>query len=752
MLPHPRIARAITSERLPYLRKSLTAAAAALFLGFGGMVAGAAAEPGSLNVSPTEQAENLIGRDPCRYAAKPRPAVLIDQSRLEHIRADLADPANPRTRLYQASIKANATRYLDRPIVVPELGGWYHYFFCRTPDGTLLEIPKDQLFKDDAPARCPTCGATYLDDKIRGARRYFQHMWLGLAVRDLGLVYAIEGDKRAAAKAAEILERYADVFIPRFGSPKGGIIQHSVITAGAMIPFAEGYDLIHDTLSTAQRTRIEQDFLVPAAFRLSRCGMAGAGNWGGWHLSAIGVIGYATRHQRLIDLAQQQLLKQLRNELGNDGLWPESVGYHFFTAEGYLSLAVAAANHGDDLFAREAKPGKSILAMFTRVIPCAYPDQTQPAINDAGFGDMLPETLYVTANHLHPRPELGGIIDALRKRPQDLADLHKDQRYRIVLYDDPRPATAALPASGSTDFSNLGIAVLRQKGIADPAMMTFDYGRFLSHGQLDRMGVTLFAHGQVAAADYGITGYGVPLNGFLKGTFAHNTVMIDGKNQPRTKLQSPCVLAETPDFTVAAASTDEMAAGVRWQRCVLLTKSYAVISDRLDADAPHRYDWLFHAEGTRLNLEGTTAGDDGGATFASPFITEVTTRRAEGGRITARWVPGPHGGLTADILSEPGHILQAGSMATPLARQVPLLAHRQQGTSARYVAVLRLRQGMDSPASFQRVEGDRIIVTVPDPAGGADTIDLGAARLAIRTTAGAERIIDLSAAAPSPHP
>jgi oligo-alginate lyase len=738
----------------PILRNTmLTQVLIVLALVLGNLVPGAAAELDSLHVSAAEQADNLRGRDPCRYAAMPRPAVLIDQARLARLRTDLADPANPRTRLYQASIKTNALRYLDRPIVVPELGGWYHDFFCRTPDGTRLEIPSDQLFREDAPARCPTCGATYLDDKIRAARRYFQHMWLGMAVRDLGLVYALEGDRRAAAKAAEILERYADVFIPRFGSPKGGILRDSVVTAGAMIPFAEGYDLIYDTLSATQQTRIEQDFLLPAAFRLSRCGMAGHGNWGGWHLSAMGVIGYATRHQRLIDLAQQQVLLQLRDELGDDGLWPESVHtYHFFTADGYLSLAVAAANHGDDLFTREAKPGKSILAMFTRVIPYAYPDQSLPAINDGWFGSMLPESLYVTANHLHPSPELSSVIDALRRHPQELADLHKDQRYRIVLYDDPRPATATLPAHGSTDFSNIGIAVLRQTDVADPGMLTFDYGRFLNHGHLDRMGVTLFSHGQVVAADYGTTGYGVPLSGFLQGSFAHNTVVIDGKNQPRTKRQSPCVLVETPELTVAAASTDEMAAGVRWLRCVFLTKSYAVISDRLDGDAPHRFDWLFHAEGARLDLEGTTAGDDGGASCASAFITEVTTRRAEAGRITARWVPGAHGGLTADILSEPGHILQTGLMATPLARQVPLLAHRQQGTSARFVAVLRLRQVTDLAASFQNAAGDRIVVTVPDPAGGADTIDLGPARVAVRTAAGTERNIDLSTAIPPLHP
>ena len=59
-------------------------------------------------------------------------------------------------------------------------------------------------------------------------------------------------------------------------------------------------------------------------------------------------------------------------------------------------------------------------------------------------------------------------------------------------------------------------------------MMTFDYGRHLGHGQLDKMGVTLFGDGRLLAADYGTPAYGSAILPYYLGTASHNTVMVDG--------------------------------------------------------------------------------------------------------------------------------------------------------------------------------------------------------------------------------
>ena len=117
-----------------------------------------------------------------------------------------------------------------------------------------------------------------------------EHYWLCGTVRDLSLVYAIEGKKEYAKKAIEILTKYTDAY------PNGTIMDQTLEEAVNLIPLAEAYDLLFDIMTPEQRSHIKLDLLWPGAQALTKAGMGG--NWGSWHLSAIGVIGYATRHQR----------------------------------------------------------------------------------------------------------------------------------------------------------------------------------------------------------------------------------------------------------------------------------------------------------------------------------------------------------------------------------------------------------------------------------------------------------------------
>src|SRR5512144_2675140 len=98
------------------------------------------------------------------------------------------------------------------------------------------------------------------------------------------------------------------------------------------------------------------------------------------------------------------------------------------------------------------------------------------------------------------------------------------------------PEKPPQPVFKSINFPVLGIAVLRQeKPLAEQTMLTFDYGRHLGHGQLDKMGVTLFSHGRVLAADYGTCSYGSEILPYYTGTHSHNTVMVDGADQKHTR-------------------------------------------------------------------------------------------------------------------------------------------------------------------------------------------------------------------------
>ena len=644
------------------------------------------------------------GAKPCKFEAWLRPCVLVTPERLALVREEILQGKGERRALYHKHVKANADRWLNRPITIPEVGGWAHDFFCS--DGVRLELPENQIFDPRLPSKCSACGKTYLNDKIIAARHFHEHYWLAGAVRDLALAYSIERKGEYARKAAEILTKYADAYPSRLGqSHDGGFQSLSITEAVSLIPLAEGYDLIYETMNPDQRAHIEHDLFWPAAQWLSRCGLATRGNWGSWHLSAIGVIGYATRHQRFIALATEQFKLQIGQVLGDDGLWPESVHtYHFYPLDGFLAFTEAATNCGEDLYAWEAKPGKSIKAMFTAPLRYAFPNLRLAAINDGWYDAFLPDDRSTVAYYRYRLPEFAWAIkETQRGGRSGVPGNYFDQHYRNLLYGEPLPSQAQKPALASINFPILGIAVLRQGSDLPPneeMMMTFDYGPFLGHGHPDKMGVTLFARGKLLAPDYGTSGYGAELTRFLQSTPAHNTIVIDGRNHKATRDRNLIAFKDTPEFKLAAARTSELIPGTSWTRTVMLADTYALVWDYVQSAEEHQYDWFFHAEGESLSLYGASADhsrtNPPGAEFSYRFITEVTQHALAGHSAVAQWISGADG-LGLCLMTSPGQTAFTAKLPTPEAKHAPLLVLRQKSRRAEFLAVLRPSEGGSGP-------------------------------------------------------
>lgn len=643
-----------------------------------------------------------IGAKPCKYDIISRPCILVNPERLSQVRQEVLQKKSERKTIYEDYIKSNADYWVNRPITIPLTGGWIHDFFCT--DGSMLEIPGYKMFNSDVPSKCPVCGKTYLNEKILAARRSFEHYWLCGAVRDLSLVYAVEGKKQYAEKAVEILSKYADFY------PTGSIIRQTLEEAVVLIPLAESYDLLFDVMTDAQRSHIREKLLWPAAQALTKSGMGG--NWGSWHLSAIGVIGYATRHQRFIDFATQQFKAQITNQLGDDGLWPESIHtYHFYPLSGFLAFAEAAMNNGDDLYHWEAKPGKSLEKMFTAPLRYAYPDMRLAAINDGWYESFLPQDQYVMAYYRYRSPEFAWAVQQINRGgksgvPGDFFDMH----YRNLLYGEPLSSRVIKPSFSSINFPVLGIAVLRQ-GSTLPSdkemMMTFDYGPFLGHGHPDKMNITLFAKGKLLIPDYGTTGYASPSNQFLKSTPSHNTIVVDGKSQPATKDRNLIAFSEMPAFKLASARTTEIAPGSSWTRTVMMMDEYVVVWDRIDGNEKHQYDWFFHAEGDSLSLSGIS----GTAFYTRPsdselsynFIKDVKRQNLSGNSVKAQWDWDDYGvGLW--FMNNDGQTIYTSKMPTDERKQVPLLILRQKSGQAEFLAVVEPMKGRKEKSLIRQVQ------------------------------------------------
>lgn len=635
------------------------------------------------------------GATPCAFDAIPHPRVLVTEQRLAFLRGDIHTNAIRRS-IFEKDVKANADRWVHRAIVIPDQGGWGHDF-CG-PDGVLLELPEDQQFDPNKPSRSPTTGRSYISPKILAARRYFEHVWLSFAVRDLALTYAVTGRREYAAKAAKILLKYADAY-PHFVAEKRGFGFHenSLNEAVSLIPQAQGYDLIYNSgaLDDEQKRHIERDYFWPEAQRLSQAGLVG--NWGSWHLSAVGVIGYATGHQRFANYAVESFKRQISTNLGDDGLWPESIQtYHFYPLDAFLSLAEAAGNCGTDLFDWHAGHGKGIEAMFESPLRYMYPTLQLPAINDGWYDAFLPEDQYAVAWWHYRRPEFAWAIQRSEAvgRSGVTGDFY-DQRYRLFLFGEKMPDSIPAPVFTSTNFPGLGIAILRQGSdvpINREMFLTFHYGKFSGHGHYDKMGITLFGNGQPLAPGLGTPGYGSPNIRFFGGVTAHNTIATDGQNQPRTTDSDLLAFRDEPQFKLAAAETTQAPAGTRWIRAVLLADNYAVIWDDLRSETNHTFDWFFHAFGDKLAVSGTSASRPAttrrGGEFSYPFIIGVREQRLAGTSSEVDWTSPDKTGLKVWLMGEPDDSLFTARCPATDGKTIPMVILRKHGADCQFISVL----------------------------------------------------------------
>lgn len=626
--------------------------------------------------------------------------MLLNEDELAALRSDLAKPGW-KAGLYHADrgfsvmssgrgVQANANLWLKRPIEIPARGGHFHQFFC--VDGDRLELPKDQRFVP-GPYRCPKCGRQYSGEKFESALRRIAHGWLSQAALDLALVAALEHKPEYAAKAAEILSKCATAYPgPHTDALTGGMIYQSLDEAMWVIPLAQAYDLIHNDLPPEQCVKIES-FLRTVAQGLQRCGTKG--NWGSWHLSAVGVIGYAIEDQELINWATERFKQQVRDQLGDDGLWPESVHtYHYFALLAFMDFAEAAWHAGTDLYHWEAKPGKSLLLMFSAPLQYAYPDLRLAAINDGWFQSFVPADCYELAYHRTQDRRFAWVLANGYKRgalPAGVVNADPRDSFRNGLYaflfggDIPTKVTP--PPATSVNFPVLGICMLRS---ANGAMISFDYGPFLGHGHLDKMGVTLFANRKLWLADYGTPGYGASILPWYQSTFAHNTVVVDGKSQNPTKENSVKLWLGGADLEAAASETTEAYPGVAHTRTVVRIGDYFVVADQLKSEAEHTFDLYLHSEG-KLSLEGGKL-EAQPMTAPVPWIEKLSARMPVTA-VSGRWAEGGSG---------VGFWLGGTSPVTPIigqcpaetgSRKVQLLIGRQRGRAAEFVAVLCPCQG-----------------------------------------------------------
>lgn len=493
------------------------------------------------------------------------------------------------------SLRKSADSWLNRKIILPDKGGqWYHYYSCPEHGARL---------RTESPTRhvCPVDGRVFSGYPYDDVVIMSEHNGFANALRTLGIVYQLTGDKKYANKAREILLAYAEKYQsyplhnirgePQIGGGKVG--PQTLDESTWLITMAEGADCIWETLSDAERKKTIDGLFLPAADIIRKHRM-GIHNIQCWKNSAVGLVGLLIGD---LDLLRESLygesgyFNQMKKGVMADGAWYEGAwGYHFYTISALLHLTEACYNCGINLYINELKK------MFDAPILMAMPNLDLAPFNDS---------------HTVSLPSMASLYEIAYAR-------FKDRRYWLIIgrggrsnlnallygeeFDGEKPIFSVV----STNFTSSGYAILASgKGI-ESTWFCMDYGPHGGgHGHPDKLSFVFYSKGEILAPDPGTANYGVPIQAnWFRTSIAHNTLTIDETSQ--LPADGKCVaFFSGKGFSAVLAHAGKIDTDANFYRAVVLCgENLLVFIDSIASSKPRKFDLAYHQNGVFVDQPG----------------------------------------------------------------------------------------------------------------------------------------------------
>jgi hypothetical protein len=429
-------------------------------------------------------------------------------------------------------------------ILSHEQGEWTHYYYC-DEDGTRLTFQWDEPFLH----LCSTCGKERRSQLFDGGWTSLAHSQIGRAVYHVALLYAIEPDAGRLQFVKSYLMAYADHYetyaihgdIPYNGP--GKLFAQTLDEAHWITDLALGFDVIQEHLTPAEVSHIRAGLLEPCARFLIAHKEKQIHNHSVLITSAIAALGLLLHDRDVLDAGlagEYGLDDQLERGILEDGLWYEgNVQYHFYAFKSLLHYALIAEGTPWDVWQKSA-----LKVMFDFPLQLVLRSGVMPTMNDAGRGDHIGTyapyyeiayDIYGDGKYRSFLATAYGTADA-DPRMKDASRTKRNSIYALMFGQDLTgyveesdmlgeevQRTRSLPGSGLTKLVNpTGWHVIVK------------HSRFGGeHDHMDRLGLSIM-HGNVPLLiDPGTTAYGIPAHfGWFKHTYSHNTVSIDGADQP----------------------------------------------------------------------------------------------------------------------------------------------------------------------------------------------------------------------------
>ena len=213
-----------------------------------------------------------------------------------------------------------------------------------------------------------------------------------------------------------------------------------------------------------------------------------------------------------------------------------------------------------------------------------------------------------------PEPSLDvPLLGASLKRSLVLKGVEKEiaQTHPNFAYVLTKGLSGKMPSKLSVNYAVGGETILRsgwEKGetFTKQTQLIFDIGPYRTlHSHYDALSFSLFGNGRSLMPDSGLYTYDDgKFKNYFRGTYAHNTVVVDGKDQLQgTPIAGTFIQGNGYSYQSAEHSLYE---GVSHERAVtLLGDKYILIIDKLNSDTVHNYEQLFHLfPGAKIQQNG----------------------------------------------------------------------------------------------------------------------------------------------------
>ncbi len=497
--------------------------------------------------------------------------------------------------------------------------------------------------------QCTDCKTTWDWDpedssetwNIQAVVRTYRLKYILGGLESAGVVYGIERDARYAGKAAVLIERFAEVFRnyrlnqvnrnvwhdrndPYYGKIDGWKQRD----AGCVRNVLLAYDLIHesDALTAEQRRSIDafvehvRDYFVESFNNPGSSTLEGysysddlspylshysiqdhGGAW--WCIAASAALTGDREILQSVVTLYEDMLKPEAGVFFQDGAFYEC------TADYTLGLLqtttgipeIVRGNLATDVF---GNPRCALLERcYTWFLDVAFPDDTNPAINDSHVGSPL-------------RPfcsEMAHIVYKNQKALRHLKaiwgpDLNGGTEYSLF-YRDPDAAAEGDGepyAEASVHMPDIGLMILRHgKDKPSRTMAFIDYGPYIpaAHKQKDYLNFVLWSCGRELVTEMGYNWNPEWARLWERGPLSHNTVL---ECAEQGEGGSPLLWCVTPGPRLAEAGLPP--ANARLIALLPRSSGEPLIADifRVSGDMSS-YTWMLHARSGDLEVAGFDA-------------------------------------------------------------------------------------------------------------------------------------------------